>query len=83
MIIAHGTIMGICFAFMLPLGSITIRFLSSSLAAPIKLHYTIQLIAFGMILVPSGLGVYLSIGLQFMTFRTLSPFCFRYFASGD
>jgi hypothetical protein len=73
MIIAHGTIMGLCFGILFPFGGIVIRFLSSFLPPPVKIHYIIQLLAFGMFLVACGLGVYLSQESQLSTLRIFSP----------
>jgi hypothetical protein len=73
MIIAHGTIMGICFGALFPFGGIIIRFLSSCIPNAVKAHYAIQLLAFLLVLVAGALGAYLSNGAQLSTFRT--PAC--------
>jgi len=73
MIIAHGTLMGICFGCFFPFGGIFVRVLSKS---PVRIHYTIQLLGLAMVLVACGLGVNLSKGAQLCTLRTpLSSSC--------
>jgi len=71
--------MGLCFGLLFPFGGIVIRFLSSFLPKAVKVHYMIQLLAFALVLIAGGLGVYLSDGLQLSTFR-IPPFSPRSFS---
>jgi hypothetical protein len=63
--------MGLAFVIFFPLGGIIIRFLASRLPVPVKLHYGVQIFSFCMVIVGVGLGIYLSQGYQFTTFRTI------------
>jgi hypothetical protein len=69
MVIAHGVLMGLSFVIFFPLGAIIIRFLSNILPVPTMMHYITQLSAFLLVLAATVLGIYLSIGEQFMYFH--------------
>ena len=75
MIIAHGTIMGICFGLLFPFGGIVVRFLMSRIPSPVKVHYMIQILAFVLVLVAGGLGVYVSDGAHLSSFRIPLSIC--------
>jgi hypothetical protein len=62
--------MGLSFVILFPLGAIIIRFLSVYLPVPTRLHYSTQIFTFLFILAAMGLGIYLSVGQQFVYFRT-------------
>jgi hypothetical protein len=68
-IVAHGTIMGLAFVVLFPLGGIIIRFLSPILPVPTVLHYSTQIFTFIGVIAAVGLGIYASIGEQFISFR--------------
>src|SRR5579862_5358619 len=69
MIIAHGVLMGLSFVIFFPLGAIIIRFLSTILPLPTMIHYITQLGTFLMVLAATGVGLYMSIGAQFIYFH--------------
>lgn len=62
--------MGISFALLFPFGSIIIRFLTTLLPVPLKLHYSTQLFSFLAVIIATILGIYASDGMQFIYFRT-------------
>ena len=67
--------MGLAFVILFPVGGLIIRFLASILPVPVKLHYSVQIFSFTIVLAAAGVGIYLSRGFQFTTFRTtpISP----------
>lgn len=62
--------MGLSFVILFPLGAIIIRFLAAYLPVPTRLHYINQIASILVVLAAMGLGIYLSIGEQFIYFRT-------------
>lgn len=58
-VIAHGTIMGFVFAFLLPVGAIIIRV--ASFRGLVWIHAGIQAFAYILALVGLGLGVYIAV----------------------
>jgi len=58
-VITHGTIMGLAFAFLFPLGAIIIRVLS--FRGLVWVHAGIQAFAYMLALVGLGLGIYIAI----------------------
>ena len=62
--------MGLSFVILLPLGAIIIRFLAAYLPVPTRIHYITQITSVLIVLAAMGLGIYLSIGEQFIYFRT-------------
>lgn len=58
-VITHGTVMGLAFAVLFPLGAIVIR--TASFRGLVWVHAGIQLFAYMLALTGLGLGVYIAI----------------------
>ncbi|CAN8105541.1 unnamed protein product [Discula destructiva] len=61
---AHGIIGCLTFAFLFPLGAITVRLLPSRLAVP--LHATIQVLALCFAIVTLGMGIWMAQGTEYI-----------------
>lgn len=66
--IAHGTIMGLSFVIILPIGGVVLRLPVPQNKRPVRAHATIQLTGYASILVGLGLGLWLGLNVRFLDY---------------
>lgn len=66
---AHGVMMGLIWVILFPLGAIIIRFLGGSMKNAVGRHRIVQISSLVLLLIATGIGVYLAWGHQFSAFR--------------